>query len=159
MKNLLKKSIGITLVLLSALFVQPSKAQVNVSFNVNMQPLWGPANVNYVEYYYLPEVDVYYNVPTSQYIYFSGGNWLTVTNLPSRYQVDLYRTYKVVINEPRPYMNHNRYKTKYGKYKHYHNKQSVNRDHPRKGNGNHQKSSSSGHSSPQKKNGKGNKGK
>ncbi len=159
MRNLLKKSVGITFIILCSFFVETSKAQVNVSFNVNTQPLWGPANVNYVEYYYLPEVDVYYNVPTSQYIYYNGGNWITVSNLPSRYQVDLYRTYKVVINEQRPYMKHSMYKSKYAKYKHSYNKQSPNRDHHNKGNAGNSKNGSKGKTSQHKNGGKGHKGK
>ncbi len=82
-----------------------------------------------------------------------------VNSLPVSYHVDLYRTYKVVINEKRPYMNHSMYKAKYGKYKHSYNKQSPNRDHPNRGNANHKGNNSNGKSSPQKKGGKGNKGK
>ena len=159
MKNLLRKAMLIVLITMSTFMLKSASAQVNISFNVNTQPLWGPANVDYVEYYYLPEVDVYYNVPTSQYVYLSRGKWITVNTLPASYRVDLYRTYKVVINEKRPYMNHSMYKTKYVKYKHSYNKQSPNRDHPNRGNANQKGKNSNGNSSPQKKGGKGNKGK
>lgn len=108
--------------------IKNSQAQVSVSVNIGTQPLWGPANYDYVEYYYLPEADIYYYVPTSQYIYFSGGRWITVSYLPAHYHIDLYRTYKVVINEPRPYMNHHVYRDRYSRYKHSYNKQAPLRD-------------------------------
>lgn len=159
MKKSVKNSIGIFLILMSVFALKPSAAQVNISFNIGSQPQWGPANNDYVEYYYLPEADVYYNVPTSQFVYLNRGKWISVSSLPTSYRVDLYRTYKVVINEKRPYMNHNMYKAKYGKYKHSYNKQSPNRDHPNKGNGTHSNKGSKSKPSQHKSGGKGNKGK
>lgn len=40
-----------------------------------------------------------------------------VYSLPTIYHINLYSTYKVVINQPRPYLQHNVYKVKYAKYK------------------------------------------
>lgn len=129
-----------------------TSAQISVSFNLNAQPLWGPANHDYVEYYYIPEAEVYYSVPTNQYIYLNHGEWISVSTLPSYYHIDLYRTYKVVINEPRPYMRHQMYREKYSKYKHSYNKQSSNRayknsgrSNSRNGNSNHHNKKGKGH--------------
>ncbi len=155
MKKTFRYTIGIILFLIGVIDLKPAKAQVNVSVNINSQPQWGPANYDYVEYYYLPEVDVYYYVQTREYIYFNRGRWVTASHLPSHYHIDLYRTYKVVLNEPRPYMHHSMYKEKYGMYKHSYNKQSPNRDHITKGNSN----SSKGKSAHPEKRGKGRKGK
>lgn len=94
MKKLLKLCLCLVFILSIYFIPTQSVAQVNISFNVNQQPQWGPANVDYAEYYYLPEVDVYYNVPTSQYVYLNRGRWITVNSLPASYRVDLYRTYK-----------------------------------------------------------------
>lgn len=105
------------------------KAQVGISINIGVQPQWGPVNNDYVEYYYLPEYDVYYNAPQAQFIYLNGANWVFASNLPSRYQnVDLYRTYKVVINEPKPYLRHDYYYGHYKQYKNVHSKQGNIRD-------------------------------
>jgi len=153
----IKNSIYTLILCLGILISKNVNAQVSVSININAQPQWGPANYDYVEYYYLPEADVYYYVPTSEYIYFDRGRWVTVSYLPSRFHIDLYRTYKVVINEPRPYMHHDRYRVKYSKYKHSYNKQSPNRDYH--GNGNKKGNGSNGNASHHSKGGKGHKGK
>lgn len=105
--------------------IKSSKAQVNVSVNIVSQPLWGPVGYDYVEYYYLPAAEVYYYVPRNQFFYINSGRWVYSTYLPSRYNVDLYNTYKIVINEPRPYLRHKVYVTKYGKYKTYKGKQVI----------------------------------
>ncbi len=109
----------ILLFIISSFFMfTPAKAQVNVSVNISSQALWGPVGYDYVEYYYLPEADVFYYVPTGQFIYLNGGEYVFVNNLPSSYSINLYSTYIVVVNEPKPYLKHNVYFTKYKPYKH-----------------------------------------
>jgi hypothetical protein len=125
----MKKMIIMLSVLLSVAMTVPATAQVRVNVNINIgnQPAWGPAGYDYVEYYYLPDIEVYYYVPNRQYIYFDGGRWIFVSSLPSRYgYYNIYRGYKVVINEPRPYLYHNTYKVKYVKYKGWYGRQTVN---------------------------------
>ena len=96
----------------------PATAQINVSVNIGSQPQWGPRGYDYVEYYYLPDLETYYHVPTKRYVYYSGSKWIHARNLPSRYRsYNLYNGRKVVINSPRPYLKHRDYKTKYVKYK------------------------------------------
>jgi hypothetical protein len=115
--------------LLTAGSVTSSKAQVNVSINIGVQPLWGPVGYDVVEYYYLPDVQAYYYVPRHQFVYLSGGNWVFAYNLPGAYRsYDLYSGYKVVINEPRPYLHFATHKVKYSKYKGWKGKQGVIRD-------------------------------
>ena len=126
MKNLLY----ITL-LIGGLFVsKSSEAQVNVSINIGSQPLWGAVGYDYVRYYYMPEIDVYYNVSSRKYTYFHGNRWVTKSKLPSRYRhYDMYRTYKVVINDNNPWKYHKRHRSEYGRYaRNYH--QVVLRDAP-----------------------------
>jgi hypothetical protein len=102
---------------------------VNVSINIGAQPLWGPAGYDVVEYYYLPDLQMYYYVPSHQFIYLNGPNWVFVNSLPARYSgYDLYSGYKVVINEPKPYLHFNAHKVKYAKYKAAKGKQVVIRD-------------------------------
>src|SRR5215216_3091458 len=98
--------------------VYPAKAQVNVNVNIGAQPLWGPAGYDVVEYYYLPDLQMYYYVPSHQFVYLNGGNWLFANSLPARYRsYNLYSGYKVVINEPKPYLQFATHKVKYGNYK------------------------------------------
>ena len=106
-----------------------SNAQVSVSVNIGLQPDWGPVGYDYVEYYYLPEYEVYYYVPQRQFVYFEGGKWVFVSSLPPRYKtVNLYSTYKVVVNEPKAYLHFDQDKVKYAKYKGTPEKQVVIRD-------------------------------
>lgn len=95
------------LILFIAFFIACSSvsslAQVNVQFNMGLQPLWGPVGYDYVRYYYLPDVEVYYDVTTRQYIYFNNGAWVRISSLPPvPRSFDIYNSYKVVINEPDP---------------------------------------------------------
>jgi hypothetical protein len=92
-------------------------AQVSVHFNVGLQPLWGPTGYDYVQYYYIPDIDAYYDVPDQEYVYFDDGRWVTSPYLPPRYRdFDLYRAHKVVINEPSPWYHHDRYHRMYSGY-------------------------------------------
>lgn len=95
-----------------------SYAQVSVNVNIGSQPVWGPVGYDYVEYYYLPDLDVYYDVPRRQYVYLDGPTWVYRRSLPPRYaHYDVYHTYKVVVNEPTPWKRHTYYRTQYVKYK------------------------------------------
>lgn len=109
--------------------INHASAQISLSVNIGSQPLWGPTGYDHVDYYYLPEVDAYYYVPGNQYVYLVNGAWVRRSTLPAKYRnVDLYRTYKVVMNGDRPYLNH---KVNYNKYRNYrtaYNKQSPIRD-------------------------------
>lgn len=106
-----------------------SDAQVNVSVNIGSQPLWGPTGYDAVEYYYLPDLQMYYYVPSHQFVYQSQGRWVYANSLPPQYRnYDLYSGYKVVVNEPKPYLHFTTHRTEYGKYKGWRGKQTVIRD-------------------------------
>jgi hypothetical protein len=115
--------------LVAGLPVSSSRAQVNVNVNIGSQPLWGPAGYDVVEYYYLPDLQLYYYVPSHQFIYLNSGNWVFVNTLPARYRgYNLYSGYKVVINDPKPYLHFDTHKVMYAKYKGAKGKQMVIRD-------------------------------
>lgn len=85
--------------------------------NINSQPEWGPTGYNYVEYYYIPDIETYYYVPKHQYIYLSNHKW-TFSSLPPKYrEVDLYNCYKVVLNEQKPFLRFKQHKEEFAKYK------------------------------------------
>ncbi|MES2702864.1 MAG: hypothetical protein V4649_09510 [Bacteroidota bacterium] len=113
----MKKQI-LLIALLVAGFGINSQAQLNVNINIGSQPVWGPVGYDYVEYYYMPDIDAYYDVPRQQYVYYDNNAWVTRRALPPRYgNYNMYDGYKVVINEPRPWMSHDRYRTQYVQYK------------------------------------------
>ncbi|CAL1520692.1 hypothetical protein [Chitinophaga sp. MM2321] len=118
------------LIAISCFYGWRANAQVRVDVNVNIgsQPLWGPVGYDNAQYYYMPDIDVYYYIPNRQFIYLNGNRWIFASSLPSRYRYDLYRGYKVVINDPRPYLHADVYRGKYGRYKGWYGRQTVIRD-------------------------------
>jgi hypothetical protein len=100
--------------------------RLNLNFNVDRQPIWGPAGYDHAEYYYLPDIGVYYNIPERRYYYNERGRWIGRSSLPARYRgFDLYNSYKVVLNEREPYRNDNKYREQYASYKGRHDQQVI----------------------------------
>ena len=94
-------------------------AQVSVNVNIGSPPAWAPVGYAQAEYYYLPDVEAYYDVRATQFIYFGNGRWIRSRNLPGHYRnYDLYRGHTVVLNDyhgSRPYSNFKNHKVKYYK--------------------------------------------
>lgn len=95
------------------------QAQVGVNVNLGSPPAWGPAGYSAVDYYYLPDVQSYYDIKARQFIYLGDGQWVRSKNLPARYRsYNLYNGYKVVLNDyhgSTPYIHYNNHKVKYFK--------------------------------------------
>ena len=129
-------------------FLAASSSQAQVSVNVNIgtppppvvvvekprvviasPPEWGPVGYDNMEYYYLPDIQVYYDIRQSQYIYYGNGNWIRSSRLPSYCRgYNLYNGYKVVLTDYHgrsPYVYFNSHKVKY--YKGYKGKPQKNR--------------------------------
>jgi hypothetical protein len=124
----MKKFVSALLIGSFILAFNTSQAQVKLEINIGSQPVWGPTGYDHAEYYYFPDIDAYYCVPKHQYVYMQGSRWVFSASLPSRYHdFDLYHSYKVVENEPRPYLHHDADKVKYGKFRG-HKDQAVIRD-------------------------------
>src|ERR1700722_15363691 len=104
----MKRYIILSAVLLSIFLGNKTFAQVSLQVNIGLQPVWGPVGYDHVEYYYMPDIDAYYYVPGHQYIYFEGGRWVFAAALPPRLNYDVYKGYKVVINDPKPYLHNDR---------------------------------------------------
>jgi hypothetical protein len=94
-------------------------SQLSVSVHTGTSPSWGPAGYNEVRYYYLPEIETYYDVQTSRFIYLSGNRWVHRASLPPRYRhYNLRNGYKVVIQNyhgQAPYQHFKAHRAKYGK--------------------------------------------
>jgi hypothetical protein len=110
------KIVGFGLLLM---FTSSVYSQLSVNVHFGSPPAWGPAGYNDVRYYYLPDVEAYYDVQTSMFIYMSGNNWIRRAYLPSRYRnYDLYHGYKVVMKDYHgnsPYSNFLEHKMKYAR--------------------------------------------
>lgn len=95
------------------------EAQISVNVQLGSQPSWGPSGYTNVNYYYLPDVQAYYDIRASKFIYFNRGKWYKSSHLPSHYRnYDLYNGYKVVLTDYHgnsPYTYFNDHKVKYYK--------------------------------------------
>lgn len=115
MKTLKILTIGIMMLFAS----NSMNAQVSVNVNIGSQPSWGPAGYESVDYYYLPDIQTYYDIRATQFIFLSKGHWVRSRYLPTQYRnYDLNHGYKVVLNDyhgTRPYSNYKYHKVKYYK--------------------------------------------
>lgn len=100
-------------------FAGSVQSQISVQLNIGTPPQWGPTGYTDVRYYYLPDVEAYYDVPSSMFIYYNGVRWIHRTSLPVRYRnYDLYSGYKVVMSDYRgntPYSHFREHKRQYAK--------------------------------------------
>jgi hypothetical protein len=71
-----------------------------VSVTIGTPPPWGPAEASGIRFYYIPDIQTYYDVNTGEYVYFSGGVWVHTRELPPAYRhYDLYGGYKVPLRD------------------------------------------------------------
>ena len=121
---------------IAALFLMSTlHAQVggSLSLNIGTQPVWGPTGYDHVEYYYLPDIDAYYNVPQHKFFYNENGRWIGRSQLPGRYHsYDINNSYKVVVDEREPWRNDKMYVDKYSIYKGRHDQQMIRDSHESK---------------------------
>lgn len=93
-------------------------AQIKVDVNIGTPPVWGPA-VTTEQYYFLPDIETYYDIRTSQYVYLNNGSWIRSRNVPARYRNYNFNTGQVIVlNDYRgrsPYVYFKNHKVKYMK--------------------------------------------
>lgn len=122
----MKKFWTLLLLLIGFSGVTVTQGQINININFDKQPQWGPAGYQAARYYYLPALNIYYDVNNSQYIYLNKNAWKKSRTLPARYRgYDLYSSYKVVINEKNPWKKNNYYASNYGHYKSNHSQVAI----------------------------------
>jgi hypothetical protein len=109
------------LIMAALLFVVAGqmKAQVSVNVNIGSPPAWGPSGYTDVRYYYIPDIGIYYDVASAEYIYPNNNGWVRTTVVPVAYkQYNFYNGYKVVLtdyNGNTPYVYYSKHKVKYPK--------------------------------------------
>jgi len=101
------------------MFAGSAQSQLSINVHIGTPPAWGPAGYDDVRYYYLPDIEAYYDVPSSMFIYLSGNRWVHRHHLPPRYRnYDLYGGYKVVMNDYRgdyPYEHFREHRMRYAR--------------------------------------------
>lgn len=91
---------------------------INISINIGRQPAWGPVGYDYVDYYYMPDINCYYNVNMGLFYYFDRGGWVSSQYLPYGYRdYDMYSMYKVVLNVSNPWRYNQIHCRDYARYK------------------------------------------
>ena len=114
----MKKILLAAAIMLTVFIFKTADAQGKVNINIGAQPAWGPVGYDYVDYYYMPDIQTYYYVPQRKFVYLSNNNWVFSSSLPVRYRnYDLYNGYKVVINEPRAYEHFVDHRTRFAGYR------------------------------------------
>jgi hypothetical protein len=116
----MKKYLFAAALLLCCFSFKPASAQIHLSIGVNIgaQPEWGPVGYDHADFYYMPDIGVYYDVPAHQYVYMSHNVWVRQAYLPDRWRgYDVYHGYKVVINRPEPWRHDADYRVKYAGYR------------------------------------------
>jgi len=114
------------LLVLGMLFIVSSSVQSQVSVNVNIgpRPVWAPVEgYSTVDYYYIPEVNSYYDTHSSVFVYLNGNNWVRSRQLPSHYNhYDLKKCRKVALKGYRgkqPYSHYVNHKQHHKSSKHH----------------------------------------
>lgn len=105
--TILKKAF---LIMIGLLFTSILSAQVSINVNIGTPS---------ARYYYLQDIEVYYDIQTSMYIYPFGGRWVRSRTLPASYgNYDLNNSHRVIINDyhgKRPYGYFNEHREKFPK--------------------------------------------
>ncbi len=128
----MKKIFFTAFILIASLSFKSANAQLRVSLgvNINNQPEWGPTGYDHADYYYMPDIGVYYDVPAHQYVYQSNNVWVRRSSLPPQYRnYDLYHGYKVVVNEQRPWRHDADVRAKYAGYRDRHDQEVIRDSH------------------------------
>ncbi|MBP1641020.1 MAG: hypothetical protein H6Q17_2603 [Bacteroidetes bacterium] len=107
------------LIVIVLLFTGILQAQLSVNVHIGTPPPWAPAGHTDIRYYYLPDVEAYYDVQTSMFVYQNRKQWVRRSHLPAQYRnYNLYNGRKVMISDYRgnsPYTHFREHKVKYGR--------------------------------------------
>jgi len=107
-------------------FTADAQIRVHANVNIGSQPEWGPTGYTHAEYYYMPDIDAYYDVINHQYVYYDNNIWVHNRVLPPRYgNFDRYHSYKVVVNQRNPWEHHDRIRARYENYRGRHDQEVI----------------------------------
>lgn len=82
-------------------------------------PPWAPPYAERVRYYYLPDIEVYYDLSDGYFVYLTDGRWMFSPVLPSIYAgYDLYNGFAIALNIDvfEPWLHHQYYVSHYPRY-------------------------------------------
>lgn len=82
-------------------------------------PGWAPPYYSGVRYYYMPDIEAYYDLSAQEFVYLDGGQWMFSHMLPPMYSgYDLNNGFVVALNFNvfQPWMHHQYYISHYPRY-------------------------------------------
>jgi len=82
-------------------------------------PRWAPPYSAGVRYYYLPDIESYYDLSAREFVYLSNGQWYYSDSCPSNYaEFDLNNCFTIAldVNIYQPWMHHQYYVSHYPRY-------------------------------------------
>lgn len=98
----------IIMIIIVSLFSSVVSAQVSVGISIGSP-----------RYYYLPDIEAYYDIQASMYLYLFGGRWIHGRELPASYgHYDYNNSHRVIINDyrgNRPYNYFNEHRSRFPK--------------------------------------------
>lgn len=94
----------------------PSAAHAQVSVGVQIgTPAWGPPVQQGTQYYYIPEIDGYYDIYNQMYIVFDGQQWISLPYIDG-YDPYYFHPYPVSYVGAQPWLYINTYRRYYPQY-------------------------------------------
>src|SRR6185312_4701469 len=103
-----------------------AQLRIHANLNIGSQPEWGPVGYTHADYYYMPDIDAYYDVANHQYVYYDNNVWVHNRVLPPRYgNFDRYHSYKVVVNQRDPWEHEDQIRARYSHYRGRHDQQVI----------------------------------
>ena len=121
----MKKLVLLSAIAISGFMINTADAQIGIRASIGYAPqraiyatypaaVQAPVNDDGDDYYYLPDLGVYYNVTDQDYVYFDGYEWITAEYLPGQYHdYDWRNARRFEVRAERPYMNDDFYRSKY----------------------------------------------
>jgi hypothetical protein len=82
-------------------------------------PQWGPSYYSGTRYYYLPDIETYYDIYNREFIYLNRAQWIYSSYLPSFYpDFNLNNSFVVLVNSNiyQPWMHHQYYVSHFPRY-------------------------------------------
>ena len=82
-------------------------------------PVWAPVYYSGVRYYYIPDIETFYDLTNQDFVYLDDGQWLFSYGLPPMYAgFDLFDAFVIALDVDvfQPWMHHQFYVSNYPRY-------------------------------------------
>jgi hypothetical protein len=100
----------------SSYYAETTPVRQDISY---VNPKWAPEYYENVRYYYLPDIECYYDLSIGEFVYLRNGRWYNSRYFPSfYYDFNLDNCFVVILNSNvyKPWLHHQYYITHYPRY-------------------------------------------